>query len=124
MSTYEKLRDEYAFYNLIPRKPELVRWIRNEIRETSKNLVDVLKKPLTDEWRYRNDESGEYGIEYAIIQYEGQTREEIEDWLEENVAYPPICEPYDCTGKRFTCHIHWSITPAGVVVIHHWGLDV
>ena len=109
-------------------KKKRVREIRDKIAKIDREFRDPLEKPLTDGWRtvYSN-EYGEGGYDFRILQVGNPadwTDEEIEEYIMCEVGYPPICSPYDCTGKRFTSWVSWSRQPVGIVMIHNWGLDV
>ena len=144
MSRYDRIKDLYDIFREIekivashePKNPERAMEIRKkyrtEIREELKKInryyIDPLEKPLTDGWRHQIDEEyGEDGTDYRILPVENAddwTDEEIEDYIMSEVGYPPINSPYDCTGKRFTAWTSWKKQPAGIIMIHHWGLDV
>lgn len=105
-----------------------VRQIRDELKRIDRYYRDPLEKPLTDGWRSQIDaENGEDGKDYRILVVENPDDwkdEDIEEYIMDNVGYPPINSPYDCTGKRFTAWTSWSKQPVGIVMIHSWGLDV
>lgn len=103
---------------------EFMKEQRNEIRRLNRYNADPLEKSMRDEWRHGGSEDGESGYDYRIFPDNGETEEEIEDLVENDVGYPPICSPYDCTGKRFTRWITVHKVPAGFAVVHSWGLDV
>lgn len=102
--------------------------IRKELKSANNYYRDPLEKPMSDSWRTQiDDEYGEDGKDYRILKVEDPddwTDEEIEEYIMDEVGYPPICSPYDCTGKRFTAWTHWSKQPIGIVMIHSWRLDV
>lgn len=97
---------------------------RREIRRISAYSVDPLEKSMRDEWRHVCDEYGEGGYDFCLMPDDGETEDEIREMAEAAVGYPPICSPYDCTGKRFTRWITVHKVPAGFAVVHCWGLDV
>ena len=109
-------------------RKKYVREIRNEFRRIDRDFPDPLAKPLTEGWRGQIDQDcGEDGRDYRILPVENPddwTDEEIREYIESEVGYPPICSPYDCTGKRFTAWVSFSRQPCGIVMIHAWGLDV
>ena len=134
-NTREQIRDLYDLLYWIKnnasvranpeKKQNSIRYLREKIAGLQSKLVDELEKPITEEWRHiYMDEIGESGRYYAILPDEGETDDELSEWFDQCVAYPPINSPYDCTGKRFTWLKHIKRTPAGIVVIHGWALDV
>lgn len=100
----------------------VIRKVRDRIAELQHD--DPLAKPLTFDWRHGYKYDGEGGYDYVIIPDDGSTDDELSEWFDSEVAYPPIYSPYDCTGKRFTWGKHINRTPAGTVVIHRWSMDV
>lgn len=134
-SIREQLRDQYDFLNWIKEnagknadreaKKIIIGKIRGRIAELQEKLTDDLEKPITEEWRHiYGNEMGEFGYYYAIFPDEGETDDELSEWFDSCIAYPPINSPYDCTGKRFTSMKHIRRTKAGIVVIHGWNLDI
>ena len=101
----------------------IIRECRERIAQMQKR-TDPLAKPITADWRHGYKYEGEGGYDYIIIPDDGSTDDELSDWFDCEVAYPPIYSPFDCTGKRFTWGKHINRTPAGIVVIHRWSLDV
>ena len=101
-----------------------VRMIRDRIASLSRHFEDPLAQPITEEWRHRISEDGESGVDYVIYEDCGESDDEIQEYVDEEIGYAPICSPYDCTGRRFTWDKHWKRTPVGIVIIHRWGLDV
>lgn len=98
-----------------------------KIRERIKGLYpkDSLEKSLMEEeWRHIVAEDGEHGADYIIFKDCGETDDEIQEYVDNEIGYPPINSPYDCTGKPFTYDKHWKRTPAGIVIVHRWALDV
>lgn len=124
--------ERYIRSNAVCNEREIHDWRRKVIREIREKLAridrdfpDPLVKPITEDWRrVYSDEYGEDGYDFRILKAEGWTDEEIEDYIMSEVGYPPICSPYDCTGKRFTSWTSWSKQPCGIVMIHSFGLDV
>ena len=102
--------------------------IRRELAWIDRQFPDPLAKPMSDGWRgLMDDECGENGYDFRILPVEDADKwsdEAIEEYIMCEVGYPPICSPYDCTGKRFTMWTSWKKVPAGIVMIHRWGLDV
>lgn len=129
------LYNDLAFYNdclksgVIP-ETGLAKWKetidskKREIRAYNRRFFDHLERPFSSTWHtvYRYD--GECGYDFRIIPDNGQTDEELNDFIMETVGYPPICSPYDCTGKRFTRWTHFSRTRSGIALIHCWGTDI
>lgn len=100
-----------------------IRAIRDRIHELYND--DPLEKSLmAEEWRHYVREDGEGGADYIIFKDCGETDDEIQKYVDEEIGYPPINSPYDCTGQRFTWDKHWKRTPAGIVIVHRWALDV
>lgn len=97
---------------------------RREIRRINRYREDPLAKSMREDWRHVCDEDGEGGYDFCLMSDDGVTEDEIREYAEDAVGYPPICSPYDCTGKRFTRWITVKRVPAGFAVIHSWGLDV
>ena len=102
--------------------------IRRELARIDREFPDPLEKPMTEGWRsLMDDECGEEGYDFRILPVKNPDDwedEEIEEYILNKVGYPPINSPYDCTGKRFTMWVNWKRQPAGIVMIHRWGLDV
>ena len=103
--------------------------IREELKRIDRNYIDPLQKPLTEDWRTYVDDRGidASGYDYRIKKVENPdewTDDDIEEYIMCEVGYPPICGPYDCTGKRFTMWTSFKRTPAGIVMIHRWGTDL
>lgn len=100
------------------------------IRKIDRNYTDQLMKPITEEWRTIVDDPEDIalsGYDYRIFRTETPdewTDDEIEEFIMDEVGYPPICSPYDCTGRRFTSWVSWSRQPVGIVMIHRWGTDL
>ena len=103
---------------------EFLKEKRREIRRINSYREDPLAKSMRDDWRHVYDEDGEGGYDFCLMSDDGETEDEIREMAEDAVGYPPICSPYDCTGKRFTRWITVNRVPAGFAVIHSWGLDV
>lgn len=103
-----------------------IRELRESIKHYYENHPDPLAKPMTGNcWRTIASEDGESGYDFRISKEALDWEDlEIEETMEDQVGCSPINSPYDCTGRRFTAWTHFSRTPAGVVMIHHWGLDV
>ena len=98
---------------------------RREIRRINQyGFDDPLAQSMQEEWRHSFDENGDGGYDYCLMSDDGETEDEIRELAKSAVGYPPICSPYDCTGKRFTEWIDVHRVPAGFAVIHRWGLDV
>ena len=102
----------------------VVRKARERIAQLQWDRTDPLAKPITADWRHGYKYDGESGYDYIIIPDDGSTDDELSDWFDCEVAYPPIYSPFDCTGKRFTWGKHINRTPAGIVVIHRWSMDI
>lgn len=97
--------------------------IKRQIRAGYAAQTDKLAKSIQEDWRtvYAN-EYGESWYEYCIFQDDGETDEEIQDYVDSLVLHN--YSQYDCTGKPFTRWTHWKRVPAGIVIIHALGLDV
>lgn len=139
---YEKIRDMLDFIKFSNKylkehnvstdiikqhRDNIIRDVRKELKRIDIQYVDPLGKPMTEEWREHIDEDSESGYDYRILKVDntdGWTDDEIEMFIMQEVGYPPICSPYDCTGKRFTRCVSFSRQPCGIVMIHSWGLDV
>ena len=116
--------------------PELVKWytdeqkkyIRKCLREIDRDFPDPLAKSIREGWRsIYEDKFGESGTDFRIMPVEDGddwTDEEIEEYIMDEVGCPPINSPYDCTGKKFTWYVDFKRTPAGIVMIHSWSVDV
>lgn len=135
MSRKSALKDAYDMINFVKgyyrennmpldKIGDFIREKRKEIRRINRYSTDPLAQPMTEEWRHVYDEDGESGYDFCIMVDDGETEDEIREYAESAVGYPPICSPYDCTGKRFTRWISVNRVPMGFAVIHSWGLDV
>jgi len=106
------------------------RKIRKAYKDIDRDHYDQLSKPITEEWRTIIDDPEDIalsGKHYRILLVDNQdewTDEEIREYIMDEVGYPDIWEPWDCTGKRFTRWCSWSIQPIGIVMIHAWGTDL
>ena len=125
---YEMLKEQREILSDLGvdvRKQQIViRKTRDRIAELQAKQSDPLAKPITVDWRHAYEFEGESGYDYVILTEDNSTDEELDEWFDDFVAYPPINSPYDCTGKRFTWGKHIQRTPAGIVVIHRWSLDI
>lgn len=94
---------------------------KEKLQYRKDNLVSIY-----DDWRitYLKDDS-EGLVKRRVLYTDGETDEEIYNWLWENVAVE-IRSQYDCTGQLFTewfTVVHIKGTDR-VIVIHRMGLDV
>ena len=125
---YERLEDDRKLMTElgvpVRKQQVLIRKIRDRISELQTRVTDPIAKPITADWRSGYVYEGDGGYDYVIIPDCDDTDDELSDWFDCCIAYPPIFSPYDCTGKRFTYGKHIRRTPAGVVVIHRWSLDI
>lgn len=97
---------------------------RHVYRNYSKR-EDPLSRSMRGSWRGCIDSDGEGGKHYTIIPDEGQTDEELQEFMYDSpVYYGRINSPYDCTGKRFTRYCDFRRCPAGIIIIHDWGIDI
>lgn len=134
MSRYDRLRTEYEKLKWakdeIPQSvrnksvQEFVRMTRRSIHGLTNALKDRLAQSISEEWRTLIMNDGEGGVDYIILEDNGESDAEIQEYVDEEVGYAPINSPYDCTGRPFTWDKHWKRTPAGIVVIHRWAIDV
>lgn len=135
MTRLEELKNEFEWLMIVkemcaesgtaPEKAQKhIRKIRDEIARLQRHFVDPLAQPITEEWRHSISEDGEGGADYVIFEDCGESDDEIQEYVDEEIGYAPICSPYDCTGRRFTWDKHWKRTPVGIVIVHRWGLDV
>ena len=103
---------------------KLIRHIRDEIKIADRG-TDPLAVSMMEDWRHHcGPEWDSGGNDYMIFEDHGESDEEIKEFIEEEVELPPIHEEYSPTGKYFTWDVHWSRTPAGIVIIHRWHIDV
>lgn len=103
--------------------------IRKELKSANMYYTDPLEKSLKEGWRtvVDDDDLAVSGTDFRIVvleEGEEWTDEEIEEFIQDEVVYPPIWEPWDCTGKRFTRWYTWRRQPVGIVMIHAWGTDL
>lgn len=133
MSRYDKLRYEYEelqwLKDVLPtirnqKAQERVRMTRQRIHGLTDALKDRLEKSISEDWRTLINEDGEGGVDYIIFEDNGESDAEIQEYVDDEVGYAPINSPYDCTGRPSTWDKHWKRTPAGIVVIHRWAIDV
>lgn len=97
---------------------------REEIRRINGIRTDPIELSMRENWRRRYSDDGEYCTEYTLLPSGDWTDEDIREYIDSSVVFPPINSYYDCTGKPYTCYVYWNRTPAGVAMIHRWGLDV
>lgn len=135
LHSYNEIRLAYQFFNnakdVIP--PESVPEVLHSIRIAARNVYrrpvyDPLRVPLTGGWRHVYDDDYEGGKHFCLLPDRPEdpyTDDEIREYIEDSdVYYGRVNSPYDCTGKRFTRWISWKRTPAGIALIHSWGLDI
>lgn len=133
LHSYEEIRLAYQIIrnalDVIPAAslPEIMHNIRIAARNVYRQPVrDPLAVPLSEGWRSFND--GETGTDYRLLPDnpdDPYTDDQIREYIEDSdVYYGRINSPYDCTGRRFTRWIDWKRTPAGIVLLHSWGLDI
>jgi hypothetical protein len=89
---------------------------------------DPIGKPLTDAWRTFSDDNGETGIDYRILRDDPNdpwTHEELTEYMHDSeVYYGRGYHDFDCSGDHFTYGWTYKRTPAGIVLLHHWGTDI
>jgi len=105
----------------------IIRDIREDLKRINRNYVDPLGKSLLEGWRTYSDDNGETGYDFRILPVSNPNNwsdDEIREYIMCEVGYPPICSPYDCTGKRFTRWVSFNVQKCGIVMIHAWGLDI
>lgn len=103
---------------------EAVRMIRKKIAQIQSVKEDPLRYSVREEWHRLYDKDGEGGYDFTILPDNGETEEGLYKQVMFEVGFAPIASPYDCTGKRFTAWVEIKRVPAGVAVVHRWGLDV
>lgn len=135
LKSYDDVRDLYASIKQTGRlagRP-LTADDYDEIRRSARVVYrkparDPLAKPLTQAWRTRSDDNGETGTDYRILRDDPAdpwTDEEIEKYMHDSdVYYGRGRHDYDCSGERFTRSWSFTRTPAGIVLLHHWGIDI
>ena len=99
---------------------------RTEARKVyHRKTFDPLSAPIRGGWRTRCDEDGESMVDYTIIPDNGETDEEILEYIRNSPVFiGSINSPYDCTGKRFTWSYYFHRVPCGIVLYHHSHLDI
>lgn len=135
LSNYKDIRNLYASMHRTaqiagrPLTAEDYAEIRRSARVVYRRPVhDPLLHPLTSAWRTRYDGDGETGIDYRILPEDPDhpmTDDEIEEYMHDSdVYYGRGFHDFDCSGDRFTWSWSYTRTPAGVVLIHHWTIDI
>ena len=91
-------------------------------------VYDPLQRSLTEAWRTTYTDDGETGIDYRILPEDPgspMTDDEIAEYMyDSDVYYGRGRHDFDCSGERFTRFWTYARTPAGIVLIHHWGIDI
>ena len=86
---------------------------------------DPLSVSIRNGWRTHIDGDGECGYDYTLIPDRGETDDEIKEIMYDSYVYRGRSNsPYDCTGRAFTRWWSSKRTPAGIVLIHAWSLDI
>lgn len=126
-----KFAIEHNYHDDVPGiHKEYAKDIRDYLEQIDREYPDCIAKPITEAWRTIIDDPDDIalsGYHYRIFKTDTPdewTDDEIEEYIMDEVGYPPIYSPYDCTGKRFTRWCSWSRQPIGIVMIHAWGTDL
>lgn len=89
---------------------------------------DPICKPLTEAWRTFSNDDGETGTDYRILRETPEdpwSDEELTKYMHDSeVFYGRGRHDFDCSGDRFTYSWSYTRTPAGIVLLHHWGTDI
>ena len=131
-SLYESMRRMKNIYDIrgfqcwqVARNNYIVE-IRNELRRAAG--IDALEHSIMDGWRsvIDDDDIAVSGKDFRILptNAEDWSDDEIEAYIMEEVGYPAITSPWDCTGQRFTERVYFKRCPVGIVMIHSWGTDL
>lgn len=135
LKSYNDIRDMYTSMRKIAQTigQPLTQEDYDEMRRSARVVYrqparDCLKKPLTEAWRTFSDDNGETGTDYRILREDPEdpwTDEELEEYMHDSdVYYGRGRHDFDCSGDRFTYSWSYNRTPAGIVMLHHWGTDI
>lgn len=131
----KNLRDAYRMLSFV--RPQLntrerqeaygdfIRQTRGDIRrmERDDRLHSLRASWRNPEWKIYYSDDSEYWSEAVILPDDGVTDDETVNEFVRDIEVT-INSSYDCTGKPYTCWVHWSRQPAGIVIVHRLGLDV
>lgn len=122
----DNLRHYYEFLHEkdFSKYPEFKSDIRLKIHKIEDCCVDRLAKGLSEDVHYVVD-SDEGGVtEFRIYQGDDCSDAEWKDFFDEQRISLPH-SPYDCTGRPFTCRMHYKKLASGNwSFVHHIALDI
>ena len=135
LSNYDDIRLLYKSLHTAAEKygPALTEEDLREARRSARVVYrrpvhDPFSKPLADAWRTRSNDNGETGTDYRILREDPNdpwTDEELTEYMHDSeVYYGRGRHDFDCSGERFTYSWTYTRTPAGIVLLHHWGTDI
>lgn len=147
IDSYAEIRTHYKSYNMIVQlikdrnngtipdqeKNGLLEWER-EIKDACRDFYrkydkyhpDPLSVPIRNDsnaWRSVSSNDGEYVYDFIIIKDNGQTYEELEEYIQDHCPYyyPSVYEfP---TGRTVTLRTYSTRIPCGISIIHERGID-
>ena len=127
MNGIEKIYTEHGWSGWPDVRRNYIVDIRKELKRVSG--FDPLEHSIMDGWRtvIDDDDIATGGKDFRILptrHADAWTDKEIADYIMEEVGYPPITAPWDCTGQRFTEWVSYKRLPIGIVMIHGWGTDL
>lgn len=96
---------------------------REFYRHICKWHKDFLSVPIRNDkqWRTVSDDNGETCTDFIILPNDGQTDEDIEQFVYDTVYCPSY---YDFpTGRMITLHWSFKRIPCGIAIIHERGID-
>ena len=109
-------------------KKEAAEDLKKDCREFYKYVCkwhnDPLSVPLRnkDHWRTVSTDNGENCTDFIILPDNGQTDEDIEDFVHCSVYCPRYSYDF-ATGRVITLSWHFKRTTYGIIIIHERGID-
>ena len=113
-----KLKEKY--------RNDFIKECREFYKYSEKAYQDPYSVPVFNDkgvWRTVSDDDGETGTDFIIIPDNGQTEEEIKEFVYDSVfcGYGDLL--IDCTGKKCSRGWYHRRTPCGIVITHDWVFD-
>ena len=108
-------------YELRAQGFEIPRKMKQDIRLHYMVQTDKLAKSIRETWR-RIWTGNESWCDYRILEDSSLTDDQLDEFAESIKVHN--YSAYDCTGRPFTCWVHWKRVPAGIVFIHAMAIDV
>lgn len=107
-------------------RKDIVTECRKFYKRQAKYSVDRFSVPLFNSkqiWRTVGDSDGMTGTDFIIIPDNGETDEDIEEFVRDTVfcGYGDLL--IDCTGKKCSWGWYARRVPCGIAITHDWAYD-